>query len=364
MSIRIATVYTAKTLKGHGPVKMSELRWLRISEALARRGFEVDMIVNNRLPWSTNIPLLRSVSYGKVRWEDYDVVKTLFHEGFDCLSAAGGAGHSFIISKLGTVVGPNDATPGVQFYGQEREALFETQHRISRCSRYVTLLTEANASLWRSTHGGQSRILMVPTAIDERLPPAQDNPYAQYSEGIAVYIGNLYWNSQRSVNQRWQEQLNRLGYYLRRRGIRLCVIGPGRTDCLDADCVTYLGAVEADEIWDYHYFAQVGIVLARGPEQHNESSKIYYYLAAGLPVVSEAPIPNNHLIEETGLGFICPYDDPRAMAELIARAAVQRWDPAAAQRFMINHHTWKRRAAVYADVIDPRPTSDRVLSPS
>ena len=64
--------------------------------------------------------------------------------------------------------------------------------------------------------------------------------------------------------------------------------------------------------------------------QHNESSKIYYYLRTGLPAVSEAPIPNNHLIEETNLGFIADYAENQVMAEMIAEAVHKKWHKDAA----------------------------------
>jgi hypothetical protein len=112
-----------------------------------------------------------------------------------------------------------------------------------------------------------------------------------------------------------------------------------------------LGIVDNDRIWDYQYFADVGIVLAQGDVQHNESSKIYYYLRSGLPVVSEQPIPNNHVIVESGLGLISDYGDDRMMAEMIEEAVHRAWPREAAIAYMLEHHTWERRAQVYADLL-------------
>ena len=61
-----------------------------------------------------------------------------------------------------------------------------------------------------------------------------------------------------------------------------------------------LGKVAAEAVWDGQRAARAGVVLAQGPAQDNESSKIYYYLRTGLPVVCERPVPNAWLIEETG----------------------------------------------------------------
>ena len=46
------------------------------------------------------------VPLNRIRWSDYDVVKTLFHVGFQTLADRGGGDHPFIISKLGSVVEP------------------------------------------------------------------------------------------------------------------------------------------------------------------------------------------------------------------------------------------------------------------
>lgn len=71
--------------------------------------------------------------------------------------------------------------------------------------------------------------------------------------------------------------------------------------------MTHLGAVDNDRVWDYHHFADVGLVLAQGDVQHNDSSKLYYYLRSSLPVISESPVPNNFLIRESGLELIADY---------------------------------------------------------
>ena len=102
--------------------------------------------------WRT-VPLghnLRRVPLGSVRWAEYDVVKTLFHSGFETLERYGGASHPFIISKLGSVVGGGDQ-PGCYFYGRYRSQLFATQQRIARTSRYVTVLTRESEARWKSS---------------------------------------------------------------------------------------------------------------------------------------------------------------------------------------------------------------------
>src|SRR5262245_37813562 len=117
--IRIATVYRKDHLGHFNACDMSLIRWVKISETFARKGYAVDMIVNAQcgLP---NIPNLRFLPYEEVEWRQYDVVKTLFHEGFDSLCSAEGNHHPFIISKMGSVVGSSDETEGVHFFNRER----------------------------------------------------------------------------------------------------------------------------------------------------------------------------------------------------------------------------------------------------
>lgn len=349
--IRIATVYTREILDDFKPIHMNFTRWLRISEALGKLGYKVDMIVNTKAGGTLKNGPVRRIPFSEVNWNDYQIIKTLFHRGFATLLKEGGADHPFIISKLGSVVGASDATAGVYFFNHERQHLYGIQEKIARTSRYITILTEESKSLWEKEHGKSSNLLMVPTGVDRHIPPPGQNPYREYKEKIAVYIGNLYLAAQREINLLWQNRLNSLGRLLKRKGIRLCLLGLGYVDQIDHDAVTYLGGVENDRIWDYHYFADVGIVLAQGAIQHNESSKIYYYLRAGLPVVSEAPVPNNQLIREANLGFIAAYGNNEEMAALIGEAIARTWNKKRAIHQIVEKHTWDFRALVYQEVI-------------
>lgn len=72
-----------------------------------------------------------------------------------------------------------------------------------------------------------------------------------------------------------------------------------------------------------------------------------YYLRTGLPVVSEAPIPNNRVIEEARCGLIAPYGDDDTLAEMVEAAARRPWDRARAVRYVLAFHTWDRRMQVY-----------------
>jgi hypothetical protein len=290
------------------------------------------------------------VSFSDVVWDRYDVIKTLFHSGFDAVWEAGGGDHPFIISKLGSVVGKGD-TEGVFFFEEERERLCAIQERIRSASRYVTVLTPPSRRLWEEQFGGRENLLLVPTGVDRHLPPPRRSPYRRFRERIAIYLGNIYGETQREMNRLWQARLNELGRALRRKGIRLCFAGTGSVDRIDARAVTLLGTVHNDDVWDYQRFADVGIVLAQGALQHNESSKLYYYLRTGLPVISEAPVPNNFLLEETGMGFVADHADHGMFADMAEQALHHPWPRNDAVHYMIAHHTWDRRVTAYDEIL-------------
>jgi hypothetical protein len=349
--VRIATVYKPTPLGRSEIHAMDTIRWLRVSESLAELGFSVDMIVQTGDALGPPRPTLRYVPPSTVDWSSCHVVKTLYPTGFRTLLETGGEKHPCIIARVGAVVGPTDDTAGVYFFGEERRVLWETHQAVRQRARYVTVLTEPSRTLWQDQFGLHVPVLLVPTGVDRKIPPPGRNPFDGSTPKNAVYVGNIYTRHQRELNLRWQERLNALGARLLARGIRLHFVGAGRTDRLDPRVVTIVGPVAHEAVWDYQYFADVGIVLARGAEQHDEASKLYYYLRAGLPVVSEAPVPNNHLITASGLGLIAPYGDEAIMAEMIEAATLRRWDRRAAQAYVLAHHTWDRRAQVYEGIL-------------
>ena len=338
---------------------MSAIRWYRMSEALADHGHSVD-IVHGRYKWRPWQPIrdlgpnLREVPLSRARWEDYDVVKTLFHRGFRTLSRYGGAGHPFVISKLGSVVGPEDRD-GIYFFGAQREAGFRIQAEIQETSRFISLLTDPAMSLWRECHGDRGNLLLVPGAAEEQIPSPGEDPYPSAPGSRVLFAGNFYSaarGSQAGAHRTLVQKLNTLGAWLRARGVRLYVIGPGDRASLDPSAVTHLGVIPYHRSWDYLRHADVGIVVSAGPFMHNnESTKVYHYLRVGLPTVSEAGFPNDHLIATTGHGFLVPPGDVDALGSAIQNALQQQWDPRDVIDHVLARHTWRRRAAVYDEVI-------------
>ena len=355
---RIATVCTDER-RGTRLLEMAAIRWYKMSEALAALGHSVD-ILHGRYKWRLRrpthqlAPRLREVPLSRAKWGEYDVVKTLFHRGFQTLVRFGGAGHPFIISKLGSVVGADDRE-GIYFYGAQREAAFGIQRSIQETSRFVALLTEPAVALWRECHGDRGHLLLVPGAAESSIPPKGPDPYPSDPRPRVVFAGNFYSSargSQAEAHRTLTAKLNALGSTLRRRGARLYVIGPGDARSLDREHVSYLGAVSYRSSWDYLRHADVGIVVSAGAFMHNnESTKIYHYLRVGLPVVSESGFPNDHLIADTEHGHLVTPGDTERLAAAVLDAIGRPWDRRSAEEYVLRHHTWERRAAVHDAVI-------------
>src|SRR4029077_5547408 len=129
---------------------------------------------------------------------------------------------------------------------------------------------------------------------------------------------------------------------------RMYFAGPGDTSHLDARLVTNLGAVTYEESWQHMFHRDGGIGVSPGPFMHNnESTKIYHYLRAGLPVVSEAGFPNDHVVTESRLGFVVENNNLESMAKSITEAAHKNWDRDYAISYILHNHTWDRRVEVY-----------------
>lgn len=349
---RVVTVYTDNRGEFR-PVEMGYIRWLKISEALARRGHHVDIATNETFPPPMEAALagttLRRVPLNNIAWSDYDAVKTLFNLGFETLERFGGTSHPFIISKLGSVVDARDRE-GILFYGAYREQLYVLQEKMNNVSRYITLLSDGAIRLWKELFGPDRDILLVPGAADHEIPPAGVDPFpAGNGTARILFAGNVYFHdTQPEANTVLIDKLNRLGELLQQRGCQLYMIGTGDVTRLDARYVSYLGHKTHDEAWNFLAHAHVGIVVSAGAFMHNnESSKIYHYLRAGLPVVSEAGFPNDNVVRESGLGVVVDNGDLSAMARHAAEATRASWDRAASMRYILAHHTWDVRAGVY-----------------
>lgn len=347
-NIKIATVYTSRPVEKLQAATMDMVRWLKVSEALARRGYQVEMITNEKSNRVININAnFRRVPMTQFNWQNYDIIKTLFHEGFETLKKLKGTNHPFIISKI-PPVNFSDLT-NFRFLSLLR--LFYLQNQVDKSARYITVLNLNNKKIWQRIYGHRKHILIVPTGVDKVIPKPKRNPYFRIKQKIALFVGYFGGQYNRKTNLFWQQKFNNLAQLLKIKGIRLCLVGRGLIDKLDFENISYFGEVEHDKFWDYQYFANCGIVLATNKNQHNESSKIYYYLRTGLPVVSEAPVPNNNIILEANSGFISSFNNEPKMADLIEKAIYKKWNKKKAIDYILKNHTWDKRAETYDEII-------------
>jgi len=349
---KIVTVYTASDYE---LIDMSYIRWHKISEALARLGHHVD-IANKKSTIKSPVIIaenLRMVPLSKINWSAYDVVKTTYVEGFKTLETYGGLDHPFIISRLATVLGPQDIK-GIYFYGKRREERYFYEQKMAHTSKYIAVLNESAKQLWIKCFGFSDNILIVPGAVDRTIQPPREDPYPKDHNTRCIFAGNLFTkNFAPEANAVLIDKLNKLGRFLLRHGTRLYVIGPGDVEELDRRYVSYLGVLPYERTWDYLHFAHVGVELVKGLSSmhHNESTKIYHYLRAGLPVISEAGLPNASLITESRLGFVVENGNLELMAHKIVEAANKHWDRDYAINYILKHHTWDKRAEVYDKTI-------------
>lgn len=350
---RIVVVYNTERFGVAAPNDMARIQLTETAMALGRLGHDVD-IATEELVLLVRPPIqmgdrVRRVALSRVRWSDYDVVETNFHQGWETLARYGGTSHPFVIAKLGSVVGPTDLA-GIYYYGADRERMFGVQRAIHEEARFITLLSAPAQELWRQSLGERTGHLLIPGAAAGKIPGRGDDPYPPRQGVRVLFSGNIY-HAQPEANRVIIDKLNSLGGRLAPHG-RLFFVGPGDTRRLDERVVTNLGAVPYTASWQHMFHADVGIVVSAGAFMHNnESTKIYHYLRAGLPTVSESGFPNDHVVRESGLGFVVPSGDMEAMAARTLEAAQTPWDAHAGVRYILSNHTWDARALVYHDVL-------------
>lgn len=353
---RIVIVYNTERFGVAVPTDMARIQLAETAKTLARRGHTVDVAtaeIGLQLgrPPIVMADRLRRVALSRVRWDGYDVVETNFHQGWETLSQYGGAGHPLIIAKLGSVVGASDMA-GIYYYGTDRQRMFETQRAIHANARYITLLSRPAQELWTRTFGARDGHLLIPGAAAAVIPARGRNPFPRGDELRVLFSGNIYEpKSQPEAHRTLSDKLNAIGERVAPQA-RLFFAGPGDTRYLDRRHVTALGAISYEAAWQHMLHADVGIVVSAGAFMHNnESTKIYHYLRAGLPTVSEAGFPNDHVVLESGLGFIVPSNDMDAMSARILEAARTSWDRDAGRHYIIANHTWDNRMQVYDAVL-------------
>lgn len=337
--MRIGFVYFKDPLKGLDG--MDTIRWLELSRALTEKGYEVDMITEE----GKNTDLsgcLRVRHISCVQWQVYDAIKTTHHT--DAFSVPD---HPFLVCRIGRIV---DETHPLRVHSH-RQDLLDAQDLIASRARRVVLMCEENLKRWRAAYPKGPKGIVVPNGCPMETPKISSSPY-RGNRKRALYLGSL-------TSSRFVRMLNALGKALRKCGIELHHLGRNQLDLygetgerLDPAYVMSHHPVLEPQSWSYLFHADVGLMFARGRHIFdNEISKVYYYLRAGVPTVSEELISTNSLIYETGWGEVVEYGDISAMAE-----AVKAWVEAPRSKrsevgeMVAKRHSWENRAEILNQV--------------
>lgn len=105
----------------------------------------------------------------------------------------------------------------------------------------------------------------------------------------------------------------------------------------------YHGSFRYGTFNHFLHYADLAIDTAVGRRQVVANSKLFDYLAAGLPIVHET-VPGDWIVKETQMGIEVPYNQPAIYRQAIQEALERPWDRVACRAYMQQNHTWAHRA--------------------
>ncbi len=213
---------------------------------------------------------------------------------------------------------------------------------------------------FRRTHPVIPNTTNVPDAVE---PPGSDR---------VVYLGSVTV----ARGARVMAETGQLLHELTDGAVTVEIIGPPR----DEESRQILEAAQARGHLRLHGFVAnetalrivsgslAGLSLLRDEPnyRHSTPTKVYEYLAHGVPVVT-TPLPlARGLVEASTGGVVVPFDDPRAVADAVIAL---RMDPQEARRmgaaghaYARAHHDWRSSKATFIDAV--REVMSQPSSPS
>lgn len=340
MDIRIGVVFHLNPFTRTPGIDLVRLK--EISSGLAGQGFQVEIVAPVESPgiWQAGLKVVPLAVLDEVG--RYDLLKTCYHQSIRLIGNHRGP----VISRIVRVV--DEELPRRD---RNRAELLRCQELIAQRSSAVALNNEYNAERWRARYGPTRPILLTPTGCPAEIPEPGLSPY-EPGERVVLFLGSI-------AAEHMAGMLNSAA-----RGLagtaRVHLLGLNKTGMygqeieLEPSLIVHPPRPEA-EIWDFLHHADLGLALATGAEPFdNDISKIYNYLRAGLPVLSEEPILQNRMILKSGLGAVFPHGQAAAM---IARAESLLKDPPArklrraAAVGVAKSEAWSTRAETYARFI-------------
>ena len=267
----------------------------------------------------------------------YQILKTCYHPGIDLVRGYRGP----VVCRLVRVV--DQTRP--ERDAARRERLLAWQQKIHQRAAAVAFNNPENLERWRRLYGWRKPAVFTPTGCPGTIPPRGPNPYGR-GLPVALFLGSL-------ASGRMARMLNQMAEALRGEAA-VHLVGLNKTGLYGrpvalSGLISDHGPLSGARLWDFVAWASFGVALATGPDAFdNDSSKVYTYLRAGLPVLCEEPILQWSLIAELGMGHGFPFDDLAGMlAQARALLAVEHPDRQAAMRRMAAEQGWDRRVSIY-----------------
>jgi glycosyltransferase involved in cell wall biosynthesis len=327
------------------PTGIDLVRLRAVTQELHSLGLDVEIVapVGREFVLDSGISV-RPLSILKVSGY-FDLVKTCYHQSIRLVKDFQGP----IVSRLVRIV---DAQLPERDERNRSELLY-CQDMIKERASGLVLNNVFNHRRWTRFYGSKQEIAIVPTGCPTTLPDQGDNPYTENYYPL-LFLGSV-------AAPRILAVLNELASRLSKT-CRIHLIGLNKISLYGNSCDSELteliidhGEMPEQELWNYIMFARVGLALAPGPHVfENDLSKIYNYLRAGLPVVSEECIVNNDLIGTTGLGRIFEFGNISDLENRIIEVLNTDFEQQRIETkgYMAKEHSWKQRAQVLANLFN------------
>ncbi len=337
----IALVYSKDASRRRAGMDL--IRWTEMGRQLALSGWGVHL-VTDRTGGVVDLLGLPVVDAATASWDQYDAIKVCYQHSIDLVPP-----HPCIIARMCRVA--DEERPARD--GSRRVEMLRQQQRIHEIAHYVALNDWENVRRWRSAYGDKQRALIVPTGCPESIPKPMVNPYER-GRRVVLFCGSLtaprFVSALRAIAESLRSALPEVDVHFVGRN-RLHVYGASGQE-LDPDLITLHPPVEVGASWQYILHADVGLALAPSHDAfESELAKIYYYLRAGLPVVTESSVLNRSLVAETGHGSIATYDDIPDLTDKIIGALKLAPQSPDVMHYMATTHSWRQRAAVYTEAL-------------
>lgn len=320
-------------------------RLTALAAGLAARGVETDILAPVERPGALSSPFGGAISVrplDEARGDRYQLLKTCYPPGIDLVRDFRGP----LVCRLVRVV---DQEQPLRDQTQ-RHRLLAWQEAIHRRADAVAFNNPENLERWQRLHGWDRPAVLTPTGCPEVIPARGPNPYPQ-GPPVAIFLGSL-------ASGRMARLLNRLAEALKDQ-VALHLVGLNKSGLYGdptplSPLIVDHGPQAGARLWDLVGWASFGVALAVGPEGFdNDSSKVYTYLRAGLPVLCEHPIRQWPLIADLGLGRDFPYGDlDRALVQARALLADPRPDREAVGGRMAAEQGWGRRVETYCGLFE------------